>query len=233
MLAYLSPGYGAYLNVDEKMIAKALIVDSKTMSVESGIPGQIQHHTFKIDNALVFKSLSKVFTDTDAYVYVKQRKGIQDDQAVFFDVNKHFLGPEHVVRQATKAKGKLRKSHYDGKRKMWDWNKYATPIKEQYVIMKSIKDFDYSEMDNGRKVCHFLQGIRSTKLEETANVVLAQTKKYDMDFDATVCYLGQMVTKKGPSMQSVYIAKTGSQPEWPNMAKLHGKVECKTYPKAV
>ena len=34
--------------------------------------------TFKVDNVMVYQILSKVFTDTDAYVYLKQRKATQD-----------------------------------------------------------------------------------------------------------------------------------------------------------
>ena len=43
----------------------------------------------------------------DAYVYVKQSKAMQDNQAVYFDIHKHFCGPDHVARQAADAEGKL------------------------------------------------------------------------------------------------------------------------------
>ena len=79
-------------------------------------------------------------------------------------------------------------------------------------------------MDNGTKVCHFLQGIKSPELEAAVNVVCTQPEKYGTDFDATVSYLDQMVTKKG---------KIGSQMVRPKVAALTGKVECKKYPKAV
>ena len=48
-----------------------------------------------------------MFTDTDAYIYMKQRKGKQDSQAMFFDIDKQFLSPDHVARQATEAERKL------------------------------------------------------------------------------------------------------------------------------
>ena len=61
----------------------------------------------------------------DAYVYMKQRNGAQDSPTVIFDIHKHFLGPDHMVRQATEAEGKLQHFHYDGERMTWDWDKYV------------------------------------------------------------------------------------------------------------
>ena len=41
-----------------------------------------QADKFKIDNAMVYQILSKVFTDKVTYVYVKERKAMQDGWAV-------------------------------------------------------------------------------------------------------------------------------------------------------
>ena len=43
----------------------------------------------------------------------------------------------------------------------------------------------------------------------------------------------QKIMKKSIIMQSVHIARSGSQPVMPNVAVFMGKVECKKYPKAV
>ena len=90
---------------------------------------------------MMFQILSKVFMDMDANVYVKQRKTTQDSQAVYFDIHKWFLGPDHVARQATNAERKLQTSHYDHKKKGWDWDKCITLHKEQHAIMESLTDF--------------------------------------------------------------------------------------------
>ena len=99
--------------------------------------------------------------------------------------------------------------------------------------MESLTDCGYSSMDNGTKVCNFCQGIKSPELKAAVNIVQAQPEKCRTDFDATVSYLGQMVMKKGRTMQSVHIAKTGSQLVRPNVAAFRGKIDCKKYPKAV
>ena len=88
-------------------------------------------------------------------------------------------------------------------------------------------------MDNGTKVCHFLQGIKSTELEAVANVVWAQPEKHGIDFNATMSYLGQTVMKKSLILQSVHIAMTESQPVRPKVAPIMGKISCKKYPKDV
>ena len=51
---------------------------------------------------------------------------------------------------------KQKTSHYDGERKMWDWDKYITLHKEQHSIMDSLTDYEYNCMDNGTKVHNFL-----------------------------------------------------------------------------
>ena len=81
--------------------------------------------------------------------------------------------------------------------------RFATNISnfnEQHIDMESIADHGYSDIEDGTKVHHFLQGIKSTELETPKNFVKAQPEKYDKDFDMTVFYLGQMVTKEGYAM---------------------------------
>ena len=58
---------------------------------------------------------------------------------------------------------------------MWDWDKYVALHKEQHAIIKSLTDYGYSEMNNGTKVHHFLQSIKSPELEAVVNVVHAQS----------------------------------------------------------
>ena len=75
-----------------------------------------------------------------------------------------------MARQAAEAERKLQSSHYDGEKKGWEWDKYVTLHKEQHTIMESLTDY---QMDNGDKVCHCLQGIKSTELEAAIKFVQA------------------------------------------------------------
>ena len=99
---------------------------------------------------------------------------MKDGWAVYFSIHNLFLSPNHVTRQATEAERKLQSSHYDSKRKKWDWDKYVALYKEQHTIMESLVDYGYNGMDNGTKVCRFVQGIKSTELEAVVNVFWAQ-----------------------------------------------------------
>ena len=161
-----------------------------------------------IDSILMIKSihlrlttqwyiiLSKMFIDINAFVYIKQRKATKDGPVVFFNIHKLFLGPDHVVRQSADAEGKLQKTYYDGERKTWDWDKYFALHKEQHAIMESLTDYGYSGMDYGTKVCHFLQGVKSSELDAAVNVFCTQPEKYGTGFVATMSYLSQMIATK-------------------------------------
>ena len=78
--------------------------------------------------------------------------------------------------------------------------------------MVSLVDYGHIGMDNGTKVHHFLQEIKSSEFEAAVNIVQAQPEKYGKDFDMTVSSLGQIVMKKGYIMQSLHITKTVIQP---------------------
>ena len=80
-MSHISPRYGAYLNLDEKMIAIAPIVDKwsnfkLSQDCLERVYFDYQCDTFKIDNALVYQILLKICMDMDAYVCMKQRKSV-------------------------------------------------------------------------------------------------------------------------------------------------------------
>ena len=53
----------------------------------------------------------------DAYVSLKKKKSTQDTHIVYFNVQKQFSGPDHMVRHAAEAEKKLQNSHYDSEKK--------------------------------------------------------------------------------------------------------------------
>ena len=77
-MADVQRGNFSYLNLDNEMIAKAPIVNKKLnlkltqVSLDRAYPDH-QYDIFKINNALVYQILSKVFMDMDKYVYMKQK----------------------------------------------------------------------------------------------------------------------------------------------------------------
>ena len=78
------PGYDSYPNLDEEMVARAHVVDAMsnfkmTQVASNRIYLYYQCDTFRIYTVLVYWNRSKIFMDMDAYVYMKQKKSIQDD----------------------------------------------------------------------------------------------------------------------------------------------------------
>ena len=66
-----------------------------------------------------------------------------------------------------------------------------------------------------QKFATFCQGIKSPELEAAVDDVWAQPEMYGTDFDATMSYLCQRVTKNSLIMQFVHIVKIGRQPVRP------------------
>ena len=81
-VVHISPEYKAHLNLDKEMIARAHIVNGKSnLKFNQKSLDRVYHYqcdTFKIDNALVYHVLLKMFMKTDAHVYMKQKKSTKD-----------------------------------------------------------------------------------------------------------------------------------------------------------
>ena len=76
---HILPGYGAHLKVDKGMTARAPIVKRKSnfkLNQESldRVYLDYQCDTFKVDNALVYQILLKVFTGMDTYGRLQMQK---------------------------------------------------------------------------------------------------------------------------------------------------------------
>ena len=88
-MPHILPEYGAFLNLDMEKIARAPIVDERlklkfAQDSLDRVYFNYQCDSFEIKNALVYQILLKIFTNMDGCVYMKQRKGTKDGQAVYF-----------------------------------------------------------------------------------------------------------------------------------------------------
>ena len=131
-VAHISLWYLAYLNFDEDIITTVPKVD--TMSNLQKFQNWLgiryinsQYETCKNDNALMYHVISKLFTITDSYCHVTQRKSIHDDQAVFCNT------------QAISGQRKLQCSYNDDKGK----DRFVASVshsKKQYTDVESPVD---------------------------------------------------------------------------------------------
>ena len=199
-VAQISPGYDAYLNLDNEMISRVPIVDAKfnlklTQESLDKVYLSYQCDTFKVDNALVY------YRHGCIYLHETEENNAGWSNSVLWHPQA-FYQPWPCGQAGCRCRKKDANISLWWWEKGWDQDKYVTFDKKQHAIMESLTDYGYSGMDNGTKVHHLLQGIKSTELEAAFNVVWAQTEKYGTDFDVSVSYLDQMVTKKGASIQS-------------------------------
>ena len=74
-VAHIFPGSGTYLNFDKKLISRTTNIDasSKLRLSQDTLDKAIlnQGDAFKIDDVMVYQMISKMFTDMDAFVYIK------------------------------------------------------------------------------------------------------------------------------------------------------------------
>ena len=78
-VAQILPGYDAYLTLDEEMITRAPIINARSnLKITHKILNKTYHSSqvdkCMINKDLVFQILSKVFTNTDTYVYANSEK---------------------------------------------------------------------------------------------------------------------------------------------------------------
>ena len=67
----------------------------------------------------MYHILLKIFTDIDAYVYIKQRESTQHVGTFSFAVNEQSLGSGYMARQVMEAVRKLQSYHYVSEKKGW------------------------------------------------------------------------------------------------------------------
>ena len=142
-VAHILPGYGTYLNLDNEVIARAPIIDSRSNLKMTQETLDMIHSRLMMP--WYIRSSLRCSQTWKLMSMWNREKG-----------HKTVKQCSLVARQATEAERKLQNSHYDGKRNYWDWDKYVTHHNEQHVIMEHLTDYGYSDMDNDTKVHHFL-----------------------------------------------------------------------------
>jgi hypothetical protein len=54
---------------------------------------------------------------------------------------------------------------YTGEMQHWNFEKYATLYKKQHGILECLMEYGYKGINKGTKVCHLMDGIKTTKLD--------------------------------------------------------------------
>ena len=77
----------------------------------------------------------------------------------------HYLGANNVNNIASDAEYKLSNVHYQGEKKRWTFEKYASLQVDQHSILNGLKDHGHCGIDRGSEVRYLLSGIKTQSLD--------------------------------------------------------------------
>jgi hypothetical protein len=157
-----------YASRQDEMIARA-----PHTFVPPGAIAPVRTDTFKTDNAKVWEILSKMTRDKTCWTYVKQGQRNKDGRVAFMALYDHYLGPNHMNHEAAQAEATLNRLTYQGEKKRFNFEVYATAHAEQHTILNELVTHGYSGIDGASKVRRLLNGIKTDKLDAAKNAILA------------------------------------------------------------
>ena len=110
---------------------------------------------------------------------------------------KHYLGLNNVNNQASAAEHVLNMTTYTGEMHHWNFEKYATLHKKQHGILESLMEHHgYKGIDEGTKVCHLMDGIKTNKLDAVQALINANAT-LQKDFDLVVVLYTNFIKQSG------------------------------------
>jgi len=166
---------------------------------------------YRADNRRLCRDLKKLCADTPAYTHIS--KYTADGRQAWLDLMDAYLGPQHTQLQAAIYEAKLQKSTYDGESNRFTFDKYAEIHNLAHSRLDSLPD--YAGMDEGTKIRHLLNGIKTDKLKTVIELVRGNS---DFDtFDKVVRRLKDSVVTlaptKAPSRQVSAVTVMGGNGE--------------------
>ena len=76
----------------------------------------------------------------------------------------HYLGPNNVQNQLAQVKKTLCALTYVKEIRNFTFEMYVMKTVEQHVILEGLTEYGYQGINDGTKVCLFLEGIMAPKL---------------------------------------------------------------------
>jgi hypothetical protein len=176
---------GGYSTLQEEMIARAPHRDPE---------GEFLN-TFLTDRTKVWKLLAELFESHLAWTYIKPSQKTLDGRKAFWDAFDHYLGPNNVDSQATKAENVLKNTIYQGEKKRHNFEQYVITHVTQHAILESLEEHGYKGLDDRSKVRHLIDGIKTDALENVQLTIMANAK-YRTDFTACVRLYKDFILQK-------------------------------------
>ena len=152
------------------------------------IPGTDEFDpVFKLDNAITWKVLYRIYKDTEVWPHIKSCQRKKDGRKAWRQIERHFLGDQFAKSQADEANRRLITSSYRQDGRNWDFNKYVTRHRECHNILDDLQEQGkHNGLAETTKVQYFLDNITSTQLQIAVGVCRAHPA-WTFDECATFC----------------------------------------------
>ena len=111
------------------MVVRALILE-----------GGLRIVAFKTDIMKVWGLISVITRDLDSWTYVKSAQSTRYGRKSYRDLWDHFLGLDNFDDMARESKIILVATHYSGKRKRFNFERYVKIQKVQQHILEDLKE---------------------------------------------------------------------------------------------
>ena len=168
-LAAIDPPTGSvgslYISHDDKMCVRGPILlagvavgpDAETLGPFAPI--------FIVDRTAVWEKLAKILLTNDAFTVIKGVKKTRNGHLTYQLLCAYYLGPNNLGNMAGEAENMLTLARYNGKKRQWNFKKYALMHLRQHLILEALMAHGYVGINPGSKVCFLLAGIRCSTLD--------------------------------------------------------------------
>ena len=163
-----------------------MIIRAPISEVVAGAIGPVRCDTFKADNLKVWEIIMGVTKDKKRWEHVKEAKKDRDGRCAYKFLHNHYLGIHQLAHQAAQAEAKLDKLSYNGEKKNWKFEDYATAHQKVYNILEELKEKSaHNGMDESTRLRRLLQGIKANDLEVPKATIFA-SREISSDFARAV-----------------------------------------------
>jgi len=114
--------------------------------------------SFIVDRAAVCEKLAEILLTNDAFTVIKATKKTRNGRLADQLLYAHYLGPNNVGNMAGEAETVLNRVQYHGKKRQWNFEKYALMHLRQHLILEALMAHGYVGIDPGSKVRFYLLG---------------------------------------------------------------------------
>ena len=124
---------------------------------------------FRANNKTLCLMLKKICANTPAYSYISSQT--VNGRAAWLALMQNYLGPQHMQLQAAIWEAKLHNTTYSGESSRFTYDKYCDIHQLAHTRLQALEGQGYKGLDEGTKIRHFLNGIKTKTLDVPVETV--------------------------------------------------------------